>query len=228
MLKKLYANAVYKKTTIFVAVFVIASILVSDWYTTGEALLGTAVNAITAGMARFPITKIEDKHSSQDVLSQPIQQTQETAEFVFSGSIPMSYELQKYTYEKCLENNLDYEMVLALIWRESRFEPDALGYNTNGTVDSGIMQINEVNHEWIHREYGLDNMMDPKQNIAAGTAILGSYKAKYGDEGALYAYQYGETGYLNKASNGELSAETIAALQDKQTQYEKLLQDQAQ
>ena len=41
--------------------------------------------------------------------------------------LPLSEELQRYTYNRCQELGLEYEMVLAIMWRESRFQPTAVG-----------------------------------------------------------------------------------------------------
>lgn len=116
--------------------------------------------------------------------------------------IPLSRELQQYTYQKCREHGLEYELVLAIMWRESGFQTQAVGVNANGTRDSGLMQINDVNRPWLEAEHGIQDLLDPYQNIDAGTAILGGYFAKYGENQALMAYQYGEQGMLQKVAGG--------------------------
>lgn len=116
--------------------------------------------------------------------------------------IPLSRELQRYTYQKCREYGLEYEMVLAVMWRESGFQTQAVGYNTNGTRDSGLMQINDVNRRWLLDRHGISDLLDPYQNITAGTAILADYFSKYGENHALMAYQYGEQGMLDKVAGG--------------------------
>lgn len=146
--------------------------------------------------------------------------------FLYSSKIPLSRELQEYTYERCQAQGLEYEMVLALMWRESRFTLDAVGYNSNGTRDNGVMQINDVNKAWLHRELGITDLMDPKQNIEAGTAILGKFTEKYGAHNALLAYQYGEQGMRNKLAQGVTTNKQIQLVYTKQADFERLLQSE--
>lgn len=84
---------------------------------------------------------------------------------------------------------------MAVAWHESRFQLDALGYNTNGTYDSGLMQINDINRGWLAEEHGL-NIDDPYDNIEAGIIILSRFWHKYPPEQALTAYGLGERGML--------------------------------
>ena len=104
--------------------------------------------------------------------------------------VPMSDELQRFVREKCEENGVPFEIAIALIWCESRCQANAV----SATDDYGLMQINTCNHEWLSEELGLDNMMDPYQNITAGTYILGMAFKKYGDpHQALMAYNMGDS-----------------------------------
>ncbi|MDL2233940.1 transglycosylase SLT domain-containing protein [Ruminococcaceae bacterium OttesenSCG-928-L11] len=143
--------------------------------------------------------------------------------FVYSDKIPLSRELQEYTYEQCQENGLDYELVLAVMWRESRFQTSAVNINRNGTQDSGIMQINDVNKTWLSKELGITDLMDPKQNIAAGTAMLGRFTAKYGEHNALLAYQYGEAGMQRKLKQGVTTNKQVQMLYAKRDDFVALL-----
>lgn len=62
---------------------------------------------------------------------------------------------------------------------ESSFNPRAVNWNTNGTYDFGVMQINSI---WGHT-YGEEwwsTLGDPCTNIKAGAMILASCMKKYG------------------------------------------------
>lgn len=142
--------------------------------------------------------------------------------FVYYESIPMSYELQEYTYQKCVERNIEYELVLAVIWRESRFEADAVNVNANGTLDSGIMQINDVNKKWLYEDYGVEDLMDPYQNIDAGTAMLGVLTEKHGAHKAMLAYQYGESGMIRKLNQGQTTSIDIERAYRQRDYYKQL------
>lgn len=107
--------------------------------------------------------------------------------------IPLSKELQLYTYTRCVEYGIPehYELVLAMMWQESNYTPDII----SATDDYGIMQINACNHEWLSDLLGTTNFLDVYQNIDAGTYIISKMLLKYGDEHkALMAYNMGENG----------------------------------
>lgn len=107
--------------------------------------------------------------------------------------IPLSEELQLYTYTRCVDYGIadHYELVLAMMWQESNFTPDTI----SKTNDYGIMQINACNHEWLRDVLGTTNFLDASQNIDAGTYIISRMLLKYEDEHkALMAYNMGERG----------------------------------
>lgn len=107
--------------------------------------------------------------------------------------IPLSKDLQLYTYNRCVEYGIPehYELVLAMMWQESNYTPDII----SATDDYGIMQINACNHEWLSDLLGTTNLLDVYQNIDAGTYIISKMLLKYGDEHkALMAYNMGENG----------------------------------
>lgn len=107
--------------------------------------------------------------------------------------IPLSKELQLYTYTRCVDYGIadHYELVLAMMWQESNFTPDTI----SKTNDYGIMQINACNHEWLRDVLGTTNFLDASQNIDAGTYIISKMLLKYEDEHkALMAYNMGERG----------------------------------
>lgn len=107
--------------------------------------------------------------------------------------IPLSKELQLYTYTRCVDYGIadHYELVLAMMWQESNFTPDTI----SKTDDYGIMQINACNHEWLKDVLGTTNFLDVSQNIDAGTYIISKLLIKYEDEHkALMAYNMGERG----------------------------------
>jgi hypothetical protein len=118
--------------------------------------------------------------------------------------IPLSPELQKYTFRLCEENGLDYEMVLALMDQESDYREKVI----SKTNDYGIMQINEINHEWLKEELGIDDFLEAEQNILAGIRILAELTEKYEDPHlVLMAYNCGETGAKRLWKQGKTTSE---------------------
>ena len=107
--------------------------------------------------------------------------------------IPLDTELQRYTYNLCVEYSVEehYPLMLAVMWHESNFNEKAV----SRTNDYGLMQINKINHKWLSEKFGITDFLDAKQNIKAGVYILSTYLLKYEDiDKALMAYNLGETG----------------------------------
>lgn len=107
--------------------------------------------------------------------------------------IPLSKDLQLYTYNKCVEYGIPehYELVLAMMWQESNYTADLI----SSTDDYGIMQINSCNHSWLVDLLGPTNFLDASDNINAGVYVISKLLIKYGDEHkALMAYNMGEYG----------------------------------
>lgn len=124
--------------------------------------------------------------------------------------IPLSKDLQLYTYNKCVEYGIPdhYELVLAMMWQESNYTANLI----SSTDDYGIMQINSCNHSWLVDLLGPTDFLDASDNINAGVYVISKLLIEYGDEHkALMAYNMGEHGaslnwdagiYTSKYSRG--------------------------
>lgn len=107
--------------------------------------------------------------------------------------IPLSKDLQLYTYNKCVEYCIPdhYELVLAMMWQESNYTANLI----SSTDDYGIMQINSCNHDWLVNLLGPTDFLDANDNINAGVYVISKMLLKYKDEHkALMAYNMGERG----------------------------------
>jgi soluble lytic murein transglycosylase-like protein len=101
--------------------------------------------------------------------------------------IPLSAELQEFTYQKCIQYDVDYIMVLAIMQTESRFKPDVI---KDGNY--GLMQINESNFQYLKESMGITDFLDPQQNIEAGIFFLsGIYENNTEPEKILMVYNMG-------------------------------------
>ena len=117
--------------------------------------------------------------------------------------IPLSAELQLYTFDLCEERGLDFEIVLALMYAESSYRPNII----SRTNDYGLMQLNRVNHKWLRAELGITDFLDAEQNIDAGTFLLMNISEKYPDtHKMLMAYNFGEAGAKRHWNNGVYSS----------------------
>ena len=114
------------------------------------------------------------------------------AEEVTYFDVPLSHSLQRYIYEVCADEEVPVSLVIAMIDKESQFNPEAV----SDTGDYGLMPINIINHETLEEQYRAADMLDPYQNVFCGVKMIGSYiKAYDGDYNkALMAYNMGEYG----------------------------------
>jgi soluble lytic murein transglycosylase-like protein len=85
----------------------------------------------------------------------------------------------------CRRSGVEGELVHAMIWAESSFNPNAV----SPAGASGLMQLMPE----TARLYGVSNVFDPEENIRAGVKMMGQLLAQFdGDvELALAAYNAG-------------------------------------
>ena len=215
--KTLIRNTLVKKLSVFAASFLIIGSLIaitafSPPRQPGAVLHSPPFNilsqhdlqltgAITALTAAVHLPLAEDS-AARLPAAPPLRPHVDALGFFYLEQIPLSYELQRYIYERSAALGLEYELVLALIWRESTFRIEAVGVNRNGTRDSGLMQINDINRDWLFEKHDIYDLMDPIQNVDAGTLILADLLSRYGETYALVAYQFGESGMLRLVRDG--------------------------
>jgi cell division protein FtsL len=133
-----------------------------------------------------------------------VDNTEIEAGTVVTYDIPLSAPLQEHTYYLCVEYDIPehYELVLAMMWHESNYTADVI----SRTNDYGLMQINKINHEWLSETLGIENFLDPHQNIHAGVYMIAKLIHKYDDTSkALMAYNMGERGAANYWTTGVYS-----------------------
>lgn len=110
--------------------------------------------------------------------------------------IDLSEDLQQFTWDLYatlpLEQDEAFRIVMAIMWRESRYQLDAVNYNANGTTDIGVCQINSCNWDWLAAD-GID-VHTTEGNIAACITILGESLEDYTLEESLAAYGVGISG----------------------------------
>ena len=135
-----------------------------------------------------------------------------------------STELKQYTYQTAKAYGVSYELVLAIIYHESRFQAGATHLNTNGTTDWGLMQINDVCFSLLNRQLGIGSMnelLDPYKGIQAGCAIL-AYHLRYvgNEDDALLRYQVGAGNYAYFKANGTVPKSYTNTIAMRQSFYD--------
>lgn len=198
------------------------------------ALIGTATWFISASVAESNkanevAQQLQAVNEEKEVLQREIERLELVVDngVFFQGNdewkaedvpyydIPLSQELQLYTYTKCADLGIEnyYELVLAMMWQESDFKPDTI----SKTKDYGLMQINICNREWLSEELGITDFLDPYQSIDAGTHIIASLLLKYQDpHKALMAYNYGEAGARSHWNRGTYTSSYSREVAEKQ------------
>lgn len=106
--------------------------------------------------------------------------------------VPLTKDLQDIIIDVSEKRDVDPALVLAVIEKESGYNPDASGDNGKS---QGLMQIWRSAHEKRMKKLGVANLYDPRDNVLVGIDILAEKLEKYEDaEKALIAYNAGDAG----------------------------------
>ena len=121
-------------------------------------------------------------------------------------------DLKEYTSRVCDEYGVDYSLARGVIYNESRFKSGLTHMNSNGTIDYGLMQVNEVNFKYLNKALGITSMnqlLDDRVGIRCGVHLLAYHKNATGnDSAALLRYQVGEGTYRKYVKNGKHTNDT--------------------
>jgi len=118
--------------------------------------------------------------------------------------IALSEELQRFTFDRCEELGLSYELVLAVMFKESSYRPHVV----NSEQCYGLMQIHKINHPELEETLGITDFLDAEQNIIGGTYLLEQITSKYSDtHEILMVYNCGESGAKKLWAQGVGSTE---------------------
>lgn len=107
---------------------------------------------------------------------------------------------------------LDPKLIYFVIEHESRWRSDAIGYNTNGTKDFGLMQLNNGGTaQWLwgllypNEIYSEKELLNPEKNLEMGMYLLSYLTSKYDClHQVLSSYNRGEGG-MKKLQSPETS-----------------------
>lgn len=133
----------------------------------------------------------------------------------------MPDEQQEFLYYLCDGYDLDFALVMAVIQRESNFDPDAI----SRTNDYGLMQINIRNHAWLTDTLGLTDFLDPYENMRCGCFVLRKLFEKYQDtDMVLMAYNMGERGATRLWEEGIYRTNYTDSIQAIQEQFYKQME----
>lgn len=141
-------------------------------------------------------------------------------------------ELKDYTAKICESYDVDYSLVLAVIYNESRFQSGKTHLNSNGTTDYGLMQVNEVNFDYLHKTIGINSMsdlLDDKTGIKCGVELLAYHKDfTENDSSALLRYQIGAGKYKKYQQSGRTTNDVHSRVLEIKDEYSEYLESQKQ
>ena len=101
-------------------------------------------------------------------------------------------KIQAYTYYVCKQYGVRYDLVVALIEKESGYKFDKVGDDGHAI---GYMQIYEECHRDRMERLNVTDLTNPYQNVLVGIDYLSELIERYGTiQDALAAYNYGEKG----------------------------------
>lgn len=109
-------------------------------------------------------------------------ETQTIKDIVAVGYRPidkLTIELQNHIYNLCVENGVEFSIVMAIIEKESGFNSSA----SNG-VCIGLMQL--------HSSYNAGDLYEPYHNTTLGIQLIGRLVSSYGLSQGLVYYNCGE------------------------------------
>lgn len=108
----------------------------------------------------------------------------------------LNSSLQEFTYELCIEYNIEkyFTLILCQLFYESMYDYDAV----SSTSDYGIAQINKSNHKWLRKKLNITDFLDPYQSILCNIYMMSSYLKKYSVESSLFCYNTGKTNGSNR------------------------------
>lgn len=190
----------------------------------------TFINAFSLVQIKAAVDDIEPiiiECECQPVVEQTVEPTEATEEVTEELppriDCPLDDETQQMILERCEELNIDFAFVMAVMYTESSFRPNA---DSGSSV--GLMQINRVNHGWLSKELGLTNFFNPEQNVKAGTYMLRDLFDKYDDPAkVLMAYNMGEAGARRLWNQGIYTTKYVEKVFARQDLYNQQIMEKA-
>lgn len=138
--------------------------------------------------------------------------------------IPLSGQVQHHIKDICAEYDVDMELVLAIIQRESEYKADAI--SADGLA-YGLMQIVPICHKERMNRLEVSDILNPYQNVEVGIDTLAYLFERYNNTNyVLMCYNMGE-GRAAKCGKTE-TAYTRDIMQIKESIHELKFNDDSQ
>ena len=122
--------------------------------------------------------------------------------------VPLDMELQLHIIQTCEEYHIDPAIVMAMIWKESRFNADSVG---DGGNSFGLMQIQPRWHSGRMERLGCTDLLDPYQNVVVGIDYLAESIERYDGDVAKALVAYNQGSYYETITDYALDVLDMAA-----------------
>ena len=141
---------------------------------------------ITAQATEIPVETVKAAYIATETATETPTEPETTAPERYD--IPLPEDLQDYLIATARSYGLDPALVIAVIWRESCYQVDAVG---DAGQAIGLMQIQPRWHGDRMDRLGVTDLEDPRSNILVGCDILSEVIGRYGVTGGLTYYRWG-------------------------------------
>jgi hypothetical protein len=133
------------------------------------------------------------------------------------NSVPLDNELKKYIYKSAVDAKIPVEIMFAMAWKESTFNPNA----KSSTDDHGLFQINRINFERMAAKFGYtyeeicNKIYDPYVNTDCAVSIIKEYRDNYTNDNwhhVLMRYNMGPGKATSLFNSGVYSSQYSRAI----------------
>lgn len=179
-------------------------------------IMNRVLEKIDAGYVVESATEVVYEYETlQNAPSEPVEAPEpEIVPEVVYFDVPLDEGLQDHIFAVCEEYEIEPELIISMIYRESTYNIEAIGDSGRSL---GLMQIQPRWHKDRMNKLGCDDLLDPYQNVMVGTDLMSELLNQRGSvEWALMAYNGGPS-YANKmVKAGKVSeyAREIIAMSD--------------
>ncbi|HMS79888.1 MAG TPA: transglycosylase SLT domain-containing protein [Burkholderiaceae bacterium] len=129
---------------------------------------------------------------------------------LYPASRPHALDIVRTVHEEADRHGLDPCLVMAVIARESSFDPRA-----RNRRDVGLMQLNlDWHRDRVAAAGGPQALLDPVRNVRAGTALLAHYRRLGGDDPSALQRYHGldkRNGYVERVRTEARRLDTVGA-----------------
>lgn len=115
-----------------------------------------------------PVLKLDNGQTIIEDMNHPNTQEIEEAEaYLKENHVEVPKDIEEFCIKYGKENGIAPELLEAIIWKESRFQPEAVNKSCKG-----LMQVNTGCHKKRMDRLGVSDIYDPEGNIAVGSDYL--------------------------------------------------------